>query len=721
MMSASDVEQEVKFDDKDLVQLSGYYAYKAQKRGAELEVNGKIFRVEHVEESPSGMEAFTVRNITVLDDDGEIDRFKQNEEGGLAIVFVGSRDVEDFTGTNLFLPGYAEPQQTLDALQYSEDLQNGNIKTEIDGVKQSLTGELEAVAGNSLGGSHAGRVGIAYPAINAVTLNPAPQPGSSIDPDAEYANVTNYYDEYDVLVNILKLGGMEHRIPGELIEIHSGLPIPDPEQLMMDHMGYPQQKIDDEFKIEVGEPGKPGHGYIYTGADEFIITDIWTNEPLYGETELIDINVGTLLTLASRMKERIIGQLDIAGDYLNNANEKGEHESARFHERKALLQEDFRDLLNQYGDEKVLDGIATTGTAMKDMIASMRKMLDVAEGKCRSANVVLNSIPMEVMEFLLSIDISVESLFSYPQELLGLIEDGIDDVIGGAKKVINDALPTVLSNAANTKKDAVVEEMLAHYKIMLSNKEVINNQLKTYEEQVGEVAINFALRDSEISNAIENGGYIQNTISRNLPLIPEFKVKPSNYLQTPIWKEQVELAQEKASRFLLKQLVPNLECLKELLDTFKSALALGEESLDSVRNNIVFDFVKDYSDAIHEFVSLIGEAQRELRDIILLIDGWVQAIVNLIQNIPSLVERIKPYIQTAVLDKVELGDIHLYTLSTELVVMELEVMFEEIVRQLSQQKANSIAGLAANSKMVLDNISTFKEQVNCAIDALQAF
>lgn len=113
-----DMEEKTIENDKDLVQLAGYYAYQEQTEGNELEVLGKKFRVEHVEKSSSGMEAFIVRNITVYDENGEPSKFKENENGDLSIVYVGTQTLEDWTGTNLHLPGRAEPEQSKDALKY---------------------------------------------------------------------------------------------------------------------------------------------------------------------------------------------------------------------------------------------------------------------------------------------------------------------------------------------------------------------------------------------------------------------------------------------------------------------------------------------------------------------------------------------------------------------------------------------------------------------------
>src|SRR5699024_6973663 len=101
-------------------------------------------------------------------------------------------------------------------------------------------------------------------------LNPGPLPKNYNVSDKNFSNITNYYDRQDFLVNTLKILGYDSQIPGELREIHSGLPDPTITQIGIDHTGYPKELTDGEFKVEVGNPDEPGHGYINVGADEFI-------------------------------------------------------------------------------------------------------------------------------------------------------------------------------------------------------------------------------------------------------------------------------------------------------------------------------------------------------------------------------------------------------------------------------------------------------------------
>lgn len=50
-MSSANAEAKIGHDDKDLVQLAGYYAYIDQETNKEIEINGKLVKVEHVEKT----------------------------------------------------------------------------------------------------------------------------------------------------------------------------------------------------------------------------------------------------------------------------------------------------------------------------------------------------------------------------------------------------------------------------------------------------------------------------------------------------------------------------------------------------------------------------------------------------------------------------------------------------------------------------------------------
>lgn len=86
----------LKTNDKDLVQLAGYHAYKYYEKGHVETVNGKAFKViDTIVDTKTGLDALTVQN---------------DETKEYSIVYVGSDQlVGDWLGTNVQLPSYVKP------------------------------------------------------------------------------------------------------------------------------------------------------------------------------------------------------------------------------------------------------------------------------------------------------------------------------------------------------------------------------------------------------------------------------------------------------------------------------------------------------------------------------------------------------------------------------------------------------------------------------------
>src|SRR5690625_7486423 len=84
--------------------------------------------------------------------------------------------------------------------------------------------------------------------------------GGQIDKDKEYKNINNYYTSHDVLDAVQTSLRYTNRVPGTVYDIRN--PTTRIADLIANHKGYPDDKIDGEFKVEIGEKGEVGHGYI---------------------------------------------------------------------------------------------------------------------------------------------------------------------------------------------------------------------------------------------------------------------------------------------------------------------------------------------------------------------------------------------------------------------------------------------------------------------------
>ncbi len=159
-------------NDKDLVELAGYNAYKPYSVGRRLEVNGNDYIVKDTHyNDPSGLDAITVQ------------KDKTNE---LTIVYVGT-DPSKPNGqqdliTDLKLLDDVPPAQLTAANKYYEQMK---AKYEKGGYK------IKSTCGNSLAGTLVGYIAIKHPEIKGVTLNPAMLPQGVVNPHQEYSNLTN--------------------------------------------------------------------------------------------------------------------------------------------------------------------------------------------------------------------------------------------------------------------------------------------------------------------------------------------------------------------------------------------------------------------------------------------------------------------------------------------------------------------------------------------------
>src|SRR5690625_1392502 len=309
--------------EQDLLQLAGHYAYKYKTYNTRdiISVNNSNYIIENIHrDKDTGLDAMTVENLFT---------------GERIVVFVGSEQLyQDWLLTNGMLPGKIPPGQLDAARQYYLDM--------------SKEKEVSYVIGNSLGGANANYVGIEYADVDVVTLNPAMLPGGQIDKDKEYKNIKNYYTSHDVLDAVQTSLRYTNLVPGTVYDIRN--PTTRIADLIANHKGYPDDKIDGEFKVEIGEKGEVGHGYIYLAADEHIVTNIWTGETIQKGTTspVIKIDSQALRQLANGVGEQVNFRLERAQEYLSTAQEIVEHEGDNFNNRLIKFENKFLTLLEDY-------------------------------------------------------------------------------------------------------------------------------------------------------------------------------------------------------------------------------------------------------------------------------------------------------------------------------------------------------------------------------------
>ncbi|ALC87787.1 hypothetical protein AM499_19735 [Bacillus sp. FJAT-22090] len=678
-------------NDRDLVELAGYHAYQKYEVNDILQVNGKEFYVIHtLYDTSSGLDALTIQNF---------------ETKELSVVFVGSEQLDkDWIGTNTKLLSDVPPAQIHDAKAYFQQMNN-------------KYGDISSVSGNSLAGALTNAVAIENPQVKAVTLNPAILPSGMVDPTKDYTNITNYYSKYDFLTGTEESIGMGDRIPGNKYGINNGIPMFS--MLGSNHTGYVEADTEGNFKIEIGIKDEPGHGFIYVGADDHIVTSIWTGSPLYsGQTEKILINKENMLLLSDGIRDHVKGRITNVRDYIGNSVSIVSDESARFNQRVTRLQETFQYMFEELAGDPVFNGIAKTGMIIKECIDELILLLNSAEARCRVLNSILNSKPAEIIEFIFSIDIDVEGLFAPAKAYLHQLKVDVDNLVANAQNIVQHDIPKLFEGGKDLFVDAVVGELNAHYNIVNENKDKVYKQLNAYETQVHDIAISFHNKDRNLASSIHSGSTLEDGVD-SVQNTEVFTIESSSYVVVgmKIKEIQVELAHNHMNAIGISILTPillGLEALLFLIETALSAIIIAVKAALNVGLygnpvSLLISLFTNYEERVRRAVQSALEPLEEME---VTVEGLRKGFGRMIANLPEMLNNFKPYIDTAIFEPGKYENVRLYNVSALAVLDEMELLFNDIIYQLSDEKANAIEATLEISQNVLGNIQILKEQVH---------
>ncbi|MFD2924025.1 SA1320 family protein [Halobacillus naozhouensis] len=679
--------------DKDLVELSGYSAYLEHDSHSILKVNGKDFAVVDTNyDNPTGMDAITVQNIETKD---------------FTIVYTGTGDKQDMI-TDAKLLGDVPPAQLEHAVDYYNEMDKKF--------------GVSSICGNSLAGAYTNAVAIKNPDVKAVNLNPALLPAGMVDPNKTYDNITNYFSKYDILTKTEVSLDLGHRIPGHQYEINNG--VPELSHLATNHTGYKKGNgissgAEGQF-YTIGIKGQPGFGKIYMAADEHIVTSIWSGLPLYGggQSERIDINPENLNLLATALEDRVIHKVSFVQDYLDNSTDIVEHEGHQFNIRVTKLQEIFEEAFEATISNPLFKGIATSGYILQAHIDGLIDLLHIAEDQCRFLNSILNSPPAELLEHITSTNISVESMFGEARSYLYSLKDKVSELTGAAGHIIYDKIPELFEGGKELFVDAVVDELQAHYHIIDGNKDKVLQQLKEYQKQVQEVANAFESQEQGLGAAINgNTGGVEGKVKVQPTNI--YTIEESPYMLEKMLLKDIHLdtAFGAFTSSTYGLLFPILNGLKWFLTTIESTLEILSGAVKGATNLILHGSVPGalisiFTDFDEKVKSSVANTLQPLDEVAANIEGIRRGVDNLIVNYPVLLTNLKPYIDTALFHDSGYQNVHLYNVAAMSIINEMKMLFQDIVYQLSDHKADSIVALRKVSESALGNMNLLNQQVN---------
>ncbi|MDA7026232.1 DUF2974 domain-containing protein [Bacillus sp. CLL-7-23] len=683
--------------DKNLVELAGYHAYNMPDEKESVYVNEyKYTVVNKIKDNKNGLDAMTVKNL---------------ETGEYTIVYQG---------TNL-----DNGDQDLDA---DKDLAIGRTHEQFkaardyfDKIKKEYGDKLTSVCGNSLGGGLANYVAVKHSDLKCVTINPSVLPEGEVDHDEDYPNITNYFSKYDPLTSAETGAMIADRIPGKVIEIDNGVPLIS--SILSNHMGYKMGEIDDKDQtVEIGEEGEPGHGKVYVSASDHIVTSIWTGEPLYGNigSTKIEINKASLDLLAKSLETDVMRRLGYVSEYIENSNEIVKHEQKMKPKRKADLQEKVADFFESAFGDPLFTGITQAANLLKSFIDQIIDWVDMAEEKFRSLNSILNSPPAELIEHITQTDISVESICDGIRGFLRDIKDGIDDLSNVLKGLITEGISHVFVNPVNGLTDAVADEVYKHLVIVGKNEKQLKSQLSTFIKQVNAAATGFQNSDQGAANDIRNRKAPKEQ-KTSVPASVQAECEQSDYL-----KDRLKVKAQHVDSSLLNFLSSVSLFLNPVLgSTYRTLVvfeAFMEKAIIDVKAVAVAGSIPDK--LIGLFTDWDGKIEKSINGVVKDLEQvesdtekyrkGVESITQCLSNLPLLIKEFKPYIDTAIFEPLGFSNINIYNTAAVSTLEETELLFLDIVYQLSDHKGKAIQALCHTAEAIVKTLRLFRDDVSRA-------
>ncbi|EIT87030.1 hypothetical protein A374_02214 [Fictibacillus macauensis ZFHKF-1] len=676
-------------NDEDLVRLAGKYSYKNLKLFDRLILNRKQFEVINIRSNKkTGLNAITVLNL------------KSKE---YAVIYQGTQAQKDggidlFADASLVTTHTSHPQFE-DAYQYLVEM------------KKKFP-NLNYVAGNSLGGDLsnyvAKRTRNEYPKLKSVTLNPAMLPEDVLNPSQGMKDdrITNYLTNRDPLTKAQMSNGFGNRIPGKNIyldfQITSGLGIG--EMLSKNHTGYVEKDylVVDGVKIE-------------TAADLAIATNIWTGESLQAtgvdRKEKIIINHENIQILVDALEDRVLTAIHNADQYLSHSIKTVQEQGSRLDDRQETLKLQFDEVINSIPllsiFMKWINGENTTLDVMK-------KLNPVWMMISQRVNEILHH---PLVQAVISETTKIISMFSIIQAIPGyivIIENIIYQINKFLDRVVNDEIPKLFRGIDNHYFDGVVDELIAHYKIIKSNKNIIVKQVGNFQSATKSVSAVFGKLDRQLADNIAQGKV--NTIDTGDAVIApadHHKCITSDLLidKMGIKKRQLALNYKNFAQNVAVSISPLLEALVNAIDQLHSKLT---ELLSSTLNVAMVMVLIPESILIKIGIHKSGglkNMQSEIKDLLDQLSEFKNVARKANNNMDSLFLEFESYVDTALFHGTKYENVISLNYSALTLLNKMSLQFENISYQLMGNKADIIERLQKQAAKIKNNIDILNEQV----------
>lgn len=176
-------------------------------------------------------------------------------------------------------------------------------------------------------------------------------------------------------------------------------------------------------------------------------------------------------------------------------------------------------------------------------------------------------------------------------------------------------------------------------------------------------------------------------------------------------------------RFLgLKQkimtiVIPILAVIQGILGSLELLLESILLSITAVLNIALYGnptrvMLSVFTDFDEKVKAAVKEAKKPIEEMEAILERIRKGVQRLLVNLPTWTDQIEPYIDAAIFGESNYKNIQLYHLAASHILEEMNLLFSDIVFQLSSQKAKTMEATLHIFKNISDNIQGLHEQVS---------
>lgn len=640
-------------NQRDLIELAGYWAYKDLEVEKEFTVNGTLYKVIDVQtENP---QALTVTNTLT------------NEA---TIIYVGS-DFSDHSDVAVdALLAISQSHEQFDGvLAYYEHIKENINKVNTDSTTESL--QLKHVVGSSLGGAFASYLGVMRPEadLSVVTVDPAPLPPLPEGYSTAGIAANNYISQTSPLYLACQAAGfVPDRFLGQFIQVAAGAFSFDYYDIAKNHVGY--SPLDETI-----------------GLDEFIPFSIWGDNVLTGEdnySNKIEINAETLSILDNVLNNRMEEVKQQILKYLNPTFNLIQEENNNLFQRETTIQDiveqeiaptlhRFEGIVQQLKDISTSifsmgsDAITITDINAADILGKIRNMLqntfEDPESGYQDGFVTKLKNHHEIIEENLQL---IMDKWQYVTDAIQVIRTTFDDTDKQlAKKVSKREAtrvePTTKILDRPTKRLRQSPEFRGLHSATMAKQHQVDHSFNTLKKNVLNIA--FPLT-----------AFVETTIEKVRVAIHILKTQ-----------KQIEYQAQKAS---WKTIITGTDEVEHQNAYTRIWHSREEQYLHQIEE------LKKYNELTHGMTDLLNK-QKDIY--------------------PALLENLKPYIIQNVFSESKFGEVQHHVYTSIGLAQNASLVFEEIWQRVEENEAAGIDALRLSAKSVSSDLKQLIQQMEVII------